>query len=231
MVAWLLIAVSLALGGAAFAGEGLAICALPASGVAAAALALVSLMRAWRPREDQQSRSAGYRASDVIAAFLAGAAALASGAVGMAALSATRASGMSAVTAANLRGIGLSLMRYHEQFGEHAPTLFALVDANLSTRKQLVTPFDPRGIEMPPWLPQEYSSFVYRPGAGAWVDDGRLMLVHEAGPFCTGVATLIPQPGWFVLFATGEVRWLVTQAFEAALAVDRERRKELGWLE
>lgn len=140
-----------------------------------------------------------------------------------------REAGKSAVTGAILRGIESGLRTYHERFADYPPSLFVLVDAGMLTRKQLVTPFDPSGFEQPPHRPQTDTSFVYHPGAGPWIDDDRIILAYERAPFCSAEADLAPSPGRFVVFGTGQVRWLPEGVFAAALEEDRLRRREIGW--
>jgi hypothetical protein len=141
-----------------------------------------------------------------------------------------RARGLSEVSAGNLSVIGAALEMYQREHDAFPPSFDELVQTELCPRGCLrafgdVKAWEVGGRSGPPC----YSSFVYQRGAGDWRKDDRLILAYERGPFAWGETKMFPQAGRWVLFASGEVRWLTEHQCELALQQDRAQRKEIGW--
>jgi hypothetical protein len=136
-----------------------------------------------------------------------------------------RVAQVSAVSSANLRGLGLGIKEYTEDFGHYPPALTQVLDAGIVTARQCLAPFDTACDEQTVKL--GYSSFVYRPGIGPWNPQPDVILAHER--LSWGTMSDGRTPAITVLFANGNTRLLTVKDFQAAMIRDLHKRRELGW--
>lgn len=144
-------------------------------------------------------------------------------------LSRTREYAKAAVSAANLRGVGMAMKLYTEEFGDYPSSPEDLVRAGRATGGEFQALQDPRAPGGPPPGAPLYSSYILQPGSGEWVSDSRLILAYERFPWTLAKPRLFATHGRFVLFGNGHVRCLDNRVFEAARRADAVRRKELDW--
>lgn len=148
----------------------------------------------------------------------------------LASLSRTREYAKSAVTVSNLRGIGQGMQVYSEKFGEYPRVPDDLVREEFATWGQFISVGDP-DVPYPPagGRDPEYSSFEFRPGAGAWRRDSDIILAFERQAWTPKEWRLFPPYGRCVLFGDGDVRVLDDREFAEARRRDAARRAQLGW--
>jgi len=144
-------------------------------------------------------------------------------------LSATREFAKSAVSMSNLRTVKMGLSIYVNDQGDYPPTLAELVANGQITWSSLLAVSDP---DWPAGVPEDvakYSSYIYQPGAGEWLNDPDLTLAYEHGKWTPTAMRIFPRYGRFVLFADGRVEALTEDEFTAARLTDQARRAELNW--
>ncbi len=146
----------------------------------------------------------------------------------LAALGAMReCGGMRPVSAANLRGLGQGIAIYCRDQLDFPPQLATLVNADICPAKQCINPRS-SDEESLPGQPLT-SSYVYRPGSGAFRTDPALIIAYEREILWRTHASYFAPLGRLVLFADGRIECLTDDAFRAALTADERRRAEIGW--
>ena len=214
----------------AFFVSNLALAAIVTLGWAGALGALIGASDAARwnqrwPRMSAERRSTA-RVSCTVA--LAGILLVGHTFLGLTALSRMREYSKACISSANLLGIGAGLTMYVQDHGE-PPTCFDdLVTTGINVPAQLVSRSDPVCSTPSPTAPY-YSSYVYRPGRGAYPADPGLIVAFERTATASASGRLIRERLRWVLFADGRVELFNEAAFEEALRKDEKRRGELGW--
>jgi len=143
-----------------------------------------------------------------------------------------RALSANSSSAANLRGIGMAVAAYADEFKTYPPTFHDLLLSGGVNPKALLSPLDPG----PGWTETSkpevmhvQSSYIYVPGHGARANDPRIIILYERMPFGLNGLLVSQRPLRCVLFDDGHVETLDEDAFQRAWQQDRQRRRELGW--
>ncbi len=135
--------------------------------------------------------------------------------------------GVRPVSISNLRGLEQAIAAYCRDRHDFPPQFAALVNLDICTPKQFISPVT-TDLESLPGQTLT-SSYVYRPGSGAFRTDPALMIAYEREIRWRTRDYYFAPLGRLVLFADGRVECLTDDAFRAALAEAERRRAEIGW--